>query len=338
MSGMDFPIGLAVGERLTLEQTWWQARYADEHGFETVWVAEGRLARDGIVPAALIAGSTNRIKVGTGVLNTKTRNAALMAVTYKTLDEVAPGRAVLGLGAWWEPLASKVGAPISKPLKNMREYVGVLRSFFSNELVDFEGEFVTMKGVRFDSMYRENRPVDVPIYLGAVRPRMLELAGEIGDGVLLDFLLPTDYLDDARAAIARGVARRTDGRTGIDVAMIVACSVDDHEPQRAVDACKAFLSLYLMQQPHIAEHSGVDPDLVARMREIAGWPARPDDVERAMKLVPDELVRRVSACGTTAAAVERLAAYHEAGVRCPVISTLGDKEGTLRALAEALGR
>lgn len=328
-------LGIHVGERLSLEQTIWQAKFADDQGFDAVWVAEGRLARDGIVPAAILASQTSRIRIGTGVVNNKSRNAALMAVTFKTLDEVAPGRAILGIGAWWEPLASKVGEPLVKPLASMREYITVLQAFFRNELVTFHGDYVHMDGVRFDSMYRENKPVDIPIYVGAVGPKMLELAGEITDGVHMDFLLPPSYLHEALPAIERGLAKRTDDKQDFDLTQIVACSVNDDDPQEAIDACKAFLTLYLMQQPHIAEHCGVEPELVARLKEIAGWPATPEDIKRAMVLVPNELVQNVTACGSTDTAYAKLREYHEAGVHCPVISTLGDKETTLIQLAKA---
>ncbi len=333
---MKFPIGLHVGERLSLEQTLWQAQLADDAGFEAVWVAEGRMARDGIVPAAVLAHQTKRIKIGTGVINNKSRIAPLTAVTFKTLDEYAPGRIILGIGAWWEPLATKLGAPLHKPLASMREYITVLQAFFRNELVEFEGEFVQVRGARFDSMYRENKPVDIPIYVGAVGMKMLDLSGEITDGVLLDFLLPPSYMIEANHAMASGIAKRTDGTTEIDVTMIVSCSVDDDDPRQAIDACKHFLTLYLMQQPHIAEHCGVEPELVDRLKQVAGWPATPDDVKRAMVLVSDELVQRVTACGTTATVVEKLEEYREAGVRCPVVSTLGNKELTLSSIAKAL--
>lgn len=331
---MKFPLGIHVGERLSLEQTLWQARLADEHGFESVWVAEGRLARDGIVPAAIIAHQTSNVRIGTGVVNNKSRNAALMAVTFKTLDEVAPGRAILGIGAWWEPLATKVGTPLVKPLQSMREYITVLQAFFRNELVEFEGDHVQMRGVRFDSMYRENRPVDIPIYVGAVGPKMLELSGEITDGVHLDFLLPPSYVTGAIEHINAGIAKRTDGVDEIDITQIVACSVNDADPQAAIDACKNFLTLYLAQQPHIAGHCGAEPELVDRIQEIARWPATPAQIQEAMKLVPNSLVQNVTACGTTEDAFAKLTEYHEAGVRCPVISTLGDKEQTLSQLAK----
>jgi 5,10-methylenetetrahydromethanopterin reductase len=331
---MKFPLGVHVGERLSLEQTLGQAEYADKNGFETVWVAEGRLSRDGIVPAAVIAHQTDRVKVATGVINNKTRNVGLVAATFKTLDELAPGRAVCGIGAWWEPLATMLGQPLNKPLKTMREYIEVLQAFFRNETVHFDGEFVHVDGARFDSMYRPNVAIDVPIYVGAVGPKMLELSGEIADGVNLDFLLPPEYLETAIPAIDRGRARRGDDAP-FDITQIVSCSVDDSDPAAAVDACRNFLTMYMMQQPHIAAHCGVEPELVDRIKEVAGWPATPDDIKRAMPLVSDELVHSVTACGTTAQAFETLERYHDAGVRCPIISTLGDKEQTLTKLGAA---
>ncbi|HEY0186441.1 MAG TPA: LLM class flavin-dependent oxidoreductase [Cellulomonas sp.] len=335
---LRIPLGIHLGERFTLDETLHLARFADQTGFDSVWVAEGRLTRDAVSLMALIAQATDRVRIGSGVVNNKSRNAALMAVTFKTLDEIAPGRIILGLGAWWEPLASKVGAPLDRPLGTMREYIEVCRRFFRNEEVTFDGRFVQMDAVRFDRMYAENRPVPVSIYTGPVGLKMVELSGEVADGVYLDFLLPTSYLDDAIPAIERGLAARTQPpETPFDITQIVACSVDNTDPDAAVDHCRAFLTLYLMQQPHIARYCGVEPELVARIQEVAGWPARPDHVKEAMKLVPTSLVRRVSACGTTAQAVETLEAYHDAGVRVPVLGPLGDrKSDTVKAIAGAL--
>lgn len=333
---MRIPLGIHLGERFTLDETWAAAEMAEDFGFDSLWVAEGRLTRDAISLMALLAQRTRTVRIGSGVVNNKTRNAALMAVTFKTLDELAPGRIICGLGAWWEPLASRVGTPLRKPVTAMREYVGVLQSFFRNEEVTFAGEFVQMDGVRFDRMYAENVAVDIPIYAGAVGPRMLELAGQTMDGVYLDFLLPVSYLDFAATHIGAGLAKRTDGVTALDMTQAIAVAVDDDDPAAALDECRAFLTLYLMQQPHIAEHCGVEPELVTRIQEVAGWPARPDDIRRAMRLVPDEAVRRVCAAGSTAQAAEKLEEYVAAGVRVPVLNPLGPtKMQTIAALGKA---
>jgi 5,10-methylenetetrahydromethanopterin reductase len=331
---MTVPLGIHLGERFDIGDIFEVARFADEAGLDSVWIAEGRLTRDAISAMAVIASQTTRVRIASGVVNNKSRNASLMAVTAKSLDELAPGRICLGLGAWWEPLASKVGLPLVKPVKTMREYVTVVRALLAGQTVDFDGEFVKMSGVRFDSMYRQNTAVDVPIYIGAVGMRMLELAGELADGVYLDFLLPPAYLERARAAMTAGHAKRAGGRP-FQITQVISCSVDDADPKAAIDECRAFLTLYLMQQPHIAEHCGVEPELVERIKQTAGWPARPEDIRRAMVHVPDSLVHAVSACGTATQAAESFARYREAGVEIPVISPLGRKADTIRALVEA---
>lgn len=331
---MRIPLGVHLGERFSLDETWAVADFADDAGLDSLWVAEGRLTRDAVTLMTLLAHRTKRIRIGSGVINNKSRNAALTAVTFKTLDELAPGRVILGIGAWWEPLASKVGLPLRKPLKTMREYITVVKTLFANQVVDFDGEFVRMDGVRFDRMYAENEPVPVPVYTGPVGMKMLELSGEIADGVYMDFLLPVSYLDQALPAIQRGLARRAEPKADFDLTQIIACSVDDSDPQAAVDHCKAFLTLYLMQQPHIAQHCGVEPEVVERIQQIAGWPAEPDDIRRAMVLVSDDLVRRVTACGTTVQAAETIEAFHAAGIRVPVLNPLGRKLETVQALAK----
>ena len=163
-------------------------QYAEARGFETVWQAEARLVRDAIVPMAAYAAVTQRIQVGSGVINNWTRNAAVIAATFATLDDLAPGRILCGIGAWWEPLATKVGVDRRRPLQAMREVVTVIRKLLAMERVTFEGDFVRVTDVEIDSVYGERRPKRIPIFIGATGDLMLELAGEIADGVLLNYL------------------------------------------------------------------------------------------------------------------------------------------------------
>src|SRR5689334_14837510 len=93
------------------------ARHAEDKGFEAVWQAESRLVREATVPMSAFLAVTERIKVGSGVVNNWTRNPALLASTFSTLDDLAPGRVILGIGAWWDPLAAKVGIDRARPLK-----------------------------------------------------------------------------------------------------------------------------------------------------------------------------------------------------------------------------
>ena len=164
-------------------------QYAENRGFEAVWQAESRLVRDAIVPMAAFAAVTSKIKIGSGVINNWTRNAAIISTTYLTLDDLAPNRVILGIGAWWDPLAKNVGITRAKPLKAMKEVVTVVRDLLAMKNVTFHGEFVNVTGIEHDIVHGRREPRHVPIYIGATGMQMMELAGEIADGVVLNYLV-----------------------------------------------------------------------------------------------------------------------------------------------------
>lgn len=161
-------------------------RYAEQRGFEAVWQAESRLVRDAIVPMAAYAAVTERIRVGSGVINNWTRNIGLLASTFLTLDDLAPDWILCGIGAWWDPLARNVGISRDKPLTAMRETVLVLRRLLNMERVTFHGEFIHAEGIELDVVHGRREPRRVPIYIGATGMKMMELTGEIADGVVLN--------------------------------------------------------------------------------------------------------------------------------------------------------
>src|SRR5215217_3491350 len=115
---------------------------AEERGFEAVWQAESRLVREATVPMAAFAAVTERIKIGSGVINNWTRNVSLIASTFLTLDDLAQDRTILGIGAWWDPLAKNVGIDRSRPLQAMRETVEAARQLLTGEMTSYQGDFV----------------------------------------------------------------------------------------------------------------------------------------------------------------------------------------------------
>src|SRR5689334_7725703 len=200
-------------------------QYAEQRGFDAVWQADSRLVRECCVPMAAFGAVTDRIKIGSGVVDCWTRNPARLAATFSTLDDLAPGRIILGIGAWWDPLAAKVGVTRAKPLTVMREIVTTVRALLANETVTFDGEYVHLDGVELDYVYQERRPKDVPIYIGATGDKMIELTGEIADGVVLNYLVSPAYNTGALEALARGAAKA--GRTldDIDRPQLIVCSI-----------------------------------------------------------------------------------------------------------------
>jgi 5,10-methylenetetrahydromethanopterin reductase len=299
------------------------ARYAEERGFDAVWQAESRLVREATVPMAAYAAVTSRIKVGSGIVPIWTRNVGLLAATFSTLDELAPGRVMLGLGAWWEPLASKLGVDRRKPLRAMRETVEATRRLLAMERVTYDGEFVHLDDVEIDIVHGDRSPKHVPIYIGATGMQMMELAGEIADGVLLNYMVGPSYNAQAMAALAKGAAKA--GRTvdDLDRPQLVVCSVD-RDRALALDRSRELLTQYLGQQPHIMKASGVDPALIEEIGKVLTWPAGPEEIHRAMRLVPDDVVQQITASGSPEECRAKVAEYVEAGATCPILYPLGD--------------
>ena len=308
------------------------ARYAESKGFAAVWQADSRLVRDAVVPMAAFASVTDTIKIGSGVVDCWTRNPARLASTFSTLDDLAPGRIILGIGAWWDPLATRVGIHRDRPLRVMREVVTVVRALLHNETVTFDGEYVHLDGVELDYVYQERRPKDVPIFIGATGMQMMELAGEIGDGVVFNYLVSPEYNQRALEALQIGLDRS--GRTldEIERPQLVVCSV--HEDRAtALDMARQMVTQYLGQQPHIMKASGVPQSLLDRVGEVLTWPATHEQVIAASKLVPDDIVEMLTASGTPADARARVSHYMRNGCTCPILYPLGDVQAMIDAFS-----
>ncbi len=299
------------------------AKYAEQRGFEAVWQAESRLVRDAIVPMAAYAAVTSKIKVGSGVINNWTRNIGLLAATFLTLDDLAPNRIICGIGAWWDPLAKNVGIERKKPLKAMRETIEVMKQLLALKRVTYHGEFHHVDGIELDVVHGRREPRNVPIMIGATGDAMMELAGEIADGVVLNYCVPPAYNIEALKHLEIGAKKAGRKMDDIDRPQLVVCSVDkDHK--RAVQAAKELLTQYLAQQPHIAKASGTPEETVKKIQSVLGWPATKEQIHAAMQFVPDDLIERVTASGTPDEVRKKVAEYRRNGATCPILYPLGD--------------
>jgi 5,10-methylenetetrahydromethanopterin reductase len=297
-------------------------RYAEEKGFDAVWQAESRLVRDAIVPMAAYAAVTEKIKIGSGVINNWTRNIGLLASTFLTLDDLAPDRMICGIGAWWDPLAENVGIDRRKPLTAMRETVEILRRLLNMENVTFDGEFVHVKDIELDVVHGRREPRNVPIMIGATGPKMLQLAGEICDGVVMNYCVPVEYNEMALENIEIGAKRVGKTLDDIDRPQLIVCSVSENQ-EEAMDSSRVLLTQYLAQQPHIAMASGVSNDIVAEIQSILGWPATHEQIQAAKHLVPDDLIHRITASGTPEEAQAKVDQYRENGCTTPILYPVG---------------
>lgn len=297
-------------------------KYAEANNFEAVWQAESRLVRDAIVPMAAFAATTTRIKIGSGVINNWTRNAAVIAATFLTLDDLAEDRILLGIGAWWDPLAAKVGIKRDKPLTAMREVVEVVRRLLARERVTFHGEYVHLDDVELDVVHGRKTPRNVPIYIGATGPQMMVLTGEIADGAVLNYLVSPKYNEAAVAQLEEGAKKVGKTIDQIDRPQLVVCSVD-HDRKKALDGARKLVTQYLGQQPHIMKASGVSQELLDEIGRVLTWPATEEQILRAMELVPDDVVQMITASGTPDEVKRKVREYVAAGATCPILYPLG---------------
>ena len=297
-------------------------KYAEEKGFEAVWQDESRLVRDAIVPMAAYAAVTNKIKVGSGVINNWTRNIGLLAATFLTLDDLAPNRVICGIGAWWDPLAKNVGIDRRKPLLAMRETVEVMRRLLNMERVTFHGEFHHVDNIELDVVHGRREPRNIPIMIGATGDLMMEMTGEISDGCVMNYCVAPEYNDKALELLEKGAKKAGRTLADIDRPQLIVCSVDeDHD--KAIEYTKELLCQYLAQQPHIAKASNVSAEVINNIQATLGWPATKEQINKAKHFVPDELVHKITASGTPSEARAKVAEYTKRGCTCPILYPVG---------------
>lgn len=321
------------------------AEYAESRGFSEIWQADTRLARDCVVMMSAFLTRTRRLRIGSGVLPIWTRNPAVIAATWSTMWELGKqisgepdtaSRVMLGLGAWWEPIAGRVGVQRIKPLQAMREYVEACRQLFSMDEVTYQGDFVKLDRVRLDVVFGDTRPRDIPIYIGATGDKMLELSGEICDGVVLNYVVSVDYIRRAVELVAKGAARAGKRIEEIDRPELLVCSLSDDDPQAAMFEAKKLVAYYLATEPHIMKASGVPEDLIARVQAVMGWPATEAEYRAAAQVIPDDVPRMLMAVGTSAECIDAVQRYIDAGVTCPILyPMMDDIKPVIDAFSEA---
>ncbi len=298
---------------------------AEARGFESVWVAETRLTRDGIAPCAAIAMQTERVTVGTGIVNVYTRGAALTAISFLSLNEIAPGRIVMGLGAGSPLVLKPQGVAFDKPLTRLRETIDVVQALLRGEMVTFAGQTIRVDGAQLEVFPGADR---IPLYLGVTGPKALELAGEKADGVMLNCFLPTNYVPRALSRIEAGARRAARRLRDVDITGGVIVSVDD-DPRIAKDRSRRFIGLYLSLFPNLARETELPDDLITAAREAF----KTGGAEAAAEHIDDGVVDYLTASGAPADCRRKIEAYRAAGLQMPILFPL---EPNLRMSIETL--
>ncbi len=288
-------------------------RLAEELGYESAWVAEGH-GGDQFAILGACAVATRHILLGTSISSVFVRSAPTIGMAAATVDHLSRGRFILGLGSSHRvQVEPEHGMAFVQPTARLRDTIAIVRGLVRDGVVSHRGEAVTIE--RFDLWFPPPRP-DIPIYVAALFPRMLEIAGELAQGVLLTWPTPGTVVR-AVEHVAIGARRAGREAAAVDVASLIPCAVAD-TAAAAREAMRPAVGLYAGFFPRyhrLLAEAGFG-DAVRAIKDAFDRGGR----DAAAKVVPDELIDTVALAGTPAACRDRLAVYRRAGLALPIVS------------------
>jgi 5,10-methylenetetrahydromethanopterin reductase len=285
---------------------------ADEGGASTVWLASHLFQREPIATAALALAHTKNISIALMAMSPYSVHPLYATMAAATLDEYFPGRVKLCFGVGAPRDLEAAGLVADHPLGTMREAIGVARALLSGETIDFKGERFRVTGRRLANGARE-----IPIFLAASGPQMLELAGAAADGVLISAATSPAFIRWTLELVRKG--EQTSGRR-IRKAALVYVSTDDDEIV-ARDRLRRQLGFILRGQHHARnlEMAGTALDQASLVAAYAR-----EDWEAVNRLVNDDVVMRHSASGTPSQVRAAFTSYESVGIDEIVASGIGD--------------
>jgi F420-dependent oxidoreductase-like protein len=314
--------GCFISTGRSLQEALARVRLAESLGYEAVYVTHVA-GRDSLTVVTAYALATERIRVGTGVVPIYTRTPATMAQTAATIDELSGGRMTLGLGVSHRPVVEGWhGQRIDRPVAEMREYVTIVRAILRGEDPPAGEKWSTS----FHLAGLDPRP-GLPVYIAALSPAMLRLAGEIADGAILWLCNPGYIRDVVVPEVAAGRRRAGRAPEGFDIVAAVPAALTE-DPGAARSAMRRELIPYfgLPFYRAMIERTGFGED-------IARYDAAANDLEAMQAAISDAFIDELTAIGDEAAVRAGVQRYRDAGASSPCLGPIArtDFEGTLRA-------
>jgi 5,10-methylenetetrahydromethanopterin reductase len=320
-------VGLCFDGFYSIQEMLELARLADDAGMESLWMSDHLCFRDSLVTAMALLGSTKTIKVAAAPMSPYSRNPIITAMSIATMEEYAPGRVIASPGTGNAAALKEAGMESPHPLKTMREYVTILRAYLSGEAVNYKGEMFHINGAKMGFIPQGI----VPMYLTAVRPQMLRLGGEIGDGVLLSGGCSPGYIAQCVREIKMGTEKGGKSLSQCDVAGFVTASVSQ-DPREAIEANKLFLA-YIFRNVHHAENIRLGGGTVDQEGLAAAVAKR--DWDGAKKFISDDVVLAHSVAGAPDTCREQLQSFIKGGLNLPTLLPTGTQEARRRVIEMA---
>ena len=288
---------------------------AENAGFDSLWVTERYFHEETFSLLGYLAAATNTIKLGLGVTNPYTRNPALLAMSTATLDRISGGRFSLGLGRSERGvIQGRMGMRYGDPFQVMESVVSTLRRLMAGEALTTTEGPSPLTNVRLAIAPSQAEP---PIYLAAIGPKALRLAGAIADGVLLNAYTPVDYVKYAAEEVRKAATEAGRDPDSVDIACMLIMRQTD-EPERLWPDLKRRI-VRLLEEPRVGEilleKGGFDPSILEPLRASV----QQDRGASAVDLISDDMVDAFYLVGSAEYCKERVAAYRNAGVNLPLL-------------------
>lgn len=285
---------------------------AEQRGYDSIWLPES-VGRESLTELTALALSSERIRIGTGIIPAFTRRPTMAAAALATTATLAPGRVILGVGIGHrDHQEAGHGVHFHQPLQHVREFVTIARRILRDGRIDaYTGDAYTIARFQLDTP----PPQPVPVYIAALRPQMLRLAGEIADGVLMNWAtLP--YIPQAIEYIRQGAESAGRSLAEIQIACYLRTCVTDN-PAQVEQASRTQIARYGSMVYYRQYFASIGFAAEAADLERA-W--QQQDQEAAARAVTAEMIRTLTIYGSADACRQRLQAYRDAGLQLPIIA------------------
>lgn len=307
-----------------------RAELVEALGFHRYWLPDERLTRNVYAGLTVSALHTRRMELGIAVTNPYTRNAAVTAAAAATIDEFSGQRLALGLGAGGG--LGHYGIDQAHPAVAVRETVHVIRELLAGKTVSYEGRHVRMNGATLDFTAARQ----IPIYIAARGPKLLELAGEIADGAIIGGFASDAGIERAKEAIARGLEKAGRSWADIDLAAWLYTSVAD-DPAPARRAVSRLVTTSLVTSRPILQTIGVEiPTPLRECLEASAWTVGQEAIDRCSQFLSDEILDAFSVAGTPETCAYNVARIARHGVKEIAFVSLPSAGDTPERLAERI--
>jgi probable F420-dependent oxidoreductase len=315
-------VRLETGPQFTPHEMLKLATLAEERGYETIWLPEGA-GGDALTQLTAFATATTRVRLATGILPVFSRTPNLLAMSAGSLDAISQGRFILGLGVGHQRMVEDgQGVPFRQPMTRLRESVEIVRRLLEGERVTYEGRIFKLKD---SSLGFTPLRSGIPIYLAALGPQMIELAGEIADGVLLTWASPS-YLKRAIEHLHRGAERAGRNPEDIHVACYLRTAVVD-DPDRIRPALQRQIARYF-NMPFYSSYfkqSGFEHEAAKISQALARG-----DTDGAASAISEAMQNELAIIGPAEHCRQEVESRRSLGLQLPVIAPFAVTDDAVR--------